>query len=108
MALRRFIGVALLAWLMGQWTVLAHAIEHAQGVPGVESPAEGDAAWGHAAGAAACHIVDHLLTGQAPAAEPPTPPCGPIADRRLAVPAPASRLPDAAPSAYEARGPPRA
>lgn len=108
MAMRRLIGVALLAWVMGQWTVLSHSIAHAQPVPGVESSADSNHVWGHAAGTSACHIVDHLLAGQAPAGDPPTPPCRPIAAMRMAVPPVPSIGPGPASRAYQARGPPRA
>jgi hypothetical protein len=105
--LRRFVGVALLALMLGQWTILVHSIEHAQVPAAVEDSGDTDHAWGHHAGTSACHLVDHLLTGQAPAGEPPTPPCLSPAAMRVAGPAP-SIGPSAAFRAYEARGPPRA
>ena len=106
-ATRRLVGVALLALLLGQWTVLAHSIAHARARAAVAVSADTDHAWGHHAGTPACHLVDHLLAGQAPGGEP-------ASDTRL----PPAALPvaTAAPSigpgpvwrAYEARGPPRA
>jgi hypothetical protein len=106
-ALRRLIGVALLSLLVGQGVVLTHAIEHARAQAAVAGSAEPDHAWGHQAGTSACHLVDHLLTGQAPGGEPATAPCLPAAALRLVAPAP-SLSPGLASRAYEARGPPRA
>lgn len=64
------IGLALLALLLGQWAVLAHAVSHAQPSAVVAAVAahadEADHLWGHQAGTTACHLVDHLLAGQAP------------------------------------------
>lgn len=67
--------LVMLALLWAQGLALGHGLGH--GVPpsavagsasmGDESTAR---AWGHAAGTAACVLVDHLLVGQAPGFEP--------------------------------------
>lgn len=106
-ATRRLVGVALLALLLGQWTLLAHSIVHARAPSTAAASPEADHAWGHHAGTSACHLVDHLLTGQAPGGEPTTVSCLPPAAMRVAAPAP-SIGPGPASRAYEARGPPRA
>ena len=106
-AARRLIGAALLALLLGQWAVLAHSIAHARTPAGAAVSANTDDAWSHHAGTPACHLVDHLLVGQAAGAEPVSIPCLPPAARQVAAPAP-SIGPGPASRAYEARGPPRA
>ena len=106
-ASRRVIGVALLALLLAQWTVLAHSIAHAWSPAVVDVAADADHAWGHHAGTSACHLVDHLLAGQAPGGETASVPGLPPAALRLVAPAP-SIGPGPVSRAYEARGPPRA
>jgi hypothetical protein len=124
-ATRRLVGVVLLALLVAQWTALAHAIGHAQaiGPAAAAAPAaahgdqhgdehadghtDGHGAWGHAAGAPSCLLLDHLLHGQATGSEPAPLPCLPPPAQRLAAPAP-SMAPGPAWRAFEARGPPRA
>ncbi|MBA4178217.1 MAG: hypothetical protein C0505_16925 [Leptothrix sp. (in: Bacteria)] len=106
-AARRIVGVALLALLLGQWTVLAHLIAHARAPAAAAVLADGDNVWGHDAGTPACHLVDHLLAGQAPGGEPAPAACVPRALPRLAAPAPSTHAGPAA-QAYEARAPPRA
>ena len=106
-ATRRLIGVALLALLLGQWAVLAHSIAHARTPAPAAVSADTDHAWGHPAGTPACHLVDHLLAGQAPGGEPASVAFVPPAEMGLAVPA-SSIGPRPAPRAYQARGPPRA
>lgn len=104
-ASRRLVGVALLALLLGQWTVLAHSIAHARAPAASGVSVEADHAWDHAAGTPTCHLVDHLLAGQAPPVDLAPAPCLPAAAPRIAAlssslsPGPISR-------AYEARGPP--
>ncbi len=106
-ATRRLVGVALLALLVGQWVVLAHAIAHARTPAAVAVSAETDHGWGHHAGTPACDLVDHLLTGQAPGTESASANGRPAAAIRVAPPLP-SIGPGRASRAYEARGPPRA
>ena len=106
-ATRRLIGVALLALLLGQWMALAHSIVHAPTSAAVAVSADTDDHWDHDAGTAACHLVDHLLAGQAPGGESASVPCVPPAAMRVAARAP-SIGPACASPAYEARGPPRA
>ena len=124
-AMRRIVGVALLAMLLAQWQALAHAIAHgpwhtdavAEGANDAAGPwghanhdghagHDGDG-WGHPAGSPACELFDALLGAQAPGAEAATLPLLPPSQGRFALP---GRLADAAPAlrAYEARGPPRA
>ncbi len=108
-ASRRLVGLALAALLLAQWTVLVHWIAHARAPAVVERSAEPDQdnAWGHHAGASACVLVDHLLTGQAPGVEHAAAACEPPAQPRVAAAAPAD-APAPAARAYDARGPPRA
>ena len=106
-ATRRLVGVALLALLLGQWTVLAHSIAHARAPAAVAVSVDTDHVWGHHAGTPACHLVDHLLAGQAPGGESASVAYVPPADLRVAAPAP-SIGPGPVLRAYEARGPPRA
>ena len=106
-ASRRLVGVALLALLLGQWTVLAHSIAHAAPTAASAVSVESDHTWDHAAGTPACHLVDHLLAGQAPAGDLAPVPCLPAAARLVAALS-ASRAPGPISRAYEARGPPRA
>lgn len=110
-ATRRLVGVALLALMLGQWALLAHTIAHAPGsvaaAVAVVSDTGTDDDWDHQAGTAQCHLLDHLLAGQAPGADSATPACPPPTTTRLAAPAPANE-PGAALPVYEARGPPRA
>lgn len=109
-ATRRIVGVALLALLallLGQWTLLAHTIAHARAPAALAVSADADHDWGHHAGTPACHLVDHLLTGQAPGAQAASAPPVPPAAVRVAAPPP-SIGPGAVARAYEARGPPRA
>lgn len=102
--------MALLALVLGQWSVLAHAVWHAPGAAGAASvvaDADGDHLWGHQAGTHGCHLVDHLLVGQATGAEPPAV----FATAAAAVPAQAVAavpMPGASTWAYAARGPPAA
>lgn len=115
-ALRRVVGVVLLALLLGQLTVLVHSTDHARVRLAAEdsaalaavAPAEAhsDSAWGHAAGTPACQLIDHLLFGQAPGALPAALVFAPPADRGLAAPE-ASIGPGPVGQAYQARGPPR-
>lgn len=129
---RRFLGVALLALLLAQWSALTHGVWHARTgtepaaiaaattgqalgaqaaantrVQAAPAATAGDERWGHRAGAAACQLFDQLLLGQAAASEPPQlvslAPAG-----ALARPGAAALLPGAPATAYEARGPPRA
>lgn len=104
---RRVVGVALLTLVLGQWAVLVHAIEHARASVGVAGKAGTDHAWGHQAGTAACHLVDHLLTGQAPGKEPAATPHLPPAASRPVAPGPSIGSGRVA-RTYEARGPPAA
>jgi hypothetical protein len=103
--IRRSIGAAVLSLVLGQWTLLVHAIEHAHAPEAVAEVHEGDHAWGHQAGSAACHLFDQLLSGQAPGAAPamargPRPGASPsVAPTGWICPGPEAR-------AYEARGPP--
>lgn len=106
-ATRRLVGVALLALLLGQWTVLAHSIAHALAPAAAEVSVESDHTWGHHAGSPACHLVDHLLTGQAPGGDAASATGLPPAAMQVAAPA-ASVGPGPLSQAYEARGPPRA
>ena len=108
---RRIIGVALLALLLGQWAALAHSVQHAREPTGPAVPAyvatDDSDVWGHQVGTSACHLMGHLLTGQAPGVANVAVPCSPLA----AVPAMAPTAPPyqgAASRAYEARGPPTA
>lgn len=115
-AIRRIVGVALLAMLLAQWQVLAHAIAHGPwyshaaalaDIGRADQPGHAEDGWGHPAGAPACELFDALLGAQAPGAEPATAPQLPKSPRRFASPA---QLADIGPAlrAYEARGPPRA
>jgi hypothetical protein len=105
---RRWIGVAVLALLLAQWTALGHAFSHASW-RGTTAAAQADDAhsWSHSAGSSACQLVDQLLVGQATGGEPPSWCVVPIgADVAPLAPPPApARHPLAA---YDARGPPRA
>ena len=106
-ATRRWIGVAVLALLMAQWTALGHALSHAPGRTAALAQADDPHGWHHGAGASACQLVDHLLVGQATGGEPPALALAP----RGAHVAPVAPTPAAAQralTAYEARGPPRA
>lgn len=111
LASRRLIGVALLAMLLGQWSVLAHSIGHARALDLVAPSSSADHAhddpWGHQADTAACALVDHLLTGQAPGGEPAAELGLPRQTSRVAAGA-ASHASWAVARPYEARGPPRA
>jgi hypothetical protein len=111
LASRRLIGVALLAMLLGQWSVLAHSIGHARAHDVVAQSIDGnhthDRDWGHQAGTSACDLVDHLLTGQAPGGEPTARLWLPREASHIAARA-ASNAPGPVAWAYEARGPPRA
>jgi hypothetical protein len=111
LASRRLIGVALLAMLLGQWSVLAHSIGHARAHDLVAQSVDGDHAhdydWGHRAGTSACDLVDHLLTGQAPGGEPTAGLWLPPETTHIAAGA-ASNAPGPVAWPYEARGPPRA
>ena len=124
-AMRRIVGVALLAMLLAQWQALAHAIAHGPWHTDAVAVAANEAAghwdhgnhdghaghdadgWGHPAGSPACEVFDALLGAQAPGAEAATLPLLPPSQGRYALP---ERLADAGPAlrAYEARGPPRA
>lgn len=106
-ATRRLVGLALLALLLAQWTALAHAIAHAPLHAGAAVAANAGAAWGHHAGTPACHLVDHLLIGQAAGDEPAPVPCLRHAST-LVVASDLSIGPGLALRAYQARGPPRA
>ena len=65
-SLRRLIGAALLALLVAQWTAIVHAVAHAPSASAVVTiQGDGDR-YGHRADSAACQLIDHLLTGQAP------------------------------------------
>lgn len=106
-AVRRLIGVALLALLVGQWTALAHSIGHAHLHAQAAESIDDHDAWGHQAGTPDCQLVDHLLVGQAAGGNPAPLLRLPPAAKLLAAPAPSIR-PGPASRAYEARGPPRA
>jgi hypothetical protein len=103
--IRRSIGAALLSLILGQWTLLVHAIEHAHAPAAVAGAHDGDHAWGHQAGSATCDLFDQLLSGQAPGGAPaaahgPHPGTSPsVAPTWSICRGPAAR-------AYEARGPP--
>ena len=106
-ATRRLVGVALLTLLLAQWTVLTHAIAHAQLGTGAVVAAQADAPWSHQAGTPSCLLVDHLLIGQLSGGDPAAIPWFWPAS----APAASPNLPIAcgfALRAYEARGPPRA
>ena len=111
-AIRRLIGVALLALLLGQWTVLTHSVAHTRLTPGVAASADADAdadadeSWGHDAGSSFCQLVDQLLVGQAVGGEPAASPCVPPAATQAAAPA-TSIGPSPTAHSYHARGPPR-
>jgi hypothetical protein len=105
--IQRLAAAVVLALLFAQGAALTHAVAHArtQGLA-AEAVAAQDV-WGHDAGSSACHLLDHLLSGQAPGAQTAALDCPP--------PAPAQRAEvlksfDTGPAlrAYEARGPPRA
>ncbi len=106
-ATRRVVAAVLLALLLGQWTVLVHAINHAGTATPAALSADSDQAWGHQSGTSACHLVDHLLAGQAPGGEPASAAFVPPSAIEVAVPA-TPICPGPASRAYEARGPPRA
>ncbi len=97
----------MLALLLGQWTVLAHSVAHAQTAETAAVSADSDQTWGHQADTTACHLVDHLLTGQAAGAEPASLAFVPHSATEVAVAA-SSIDPSPALRAYRARGPPRA
>lgn len=126
---RRLIAAALLALLFTQWAALVHSVVHApvgsvpavvhapvRGMhaevhaPGGEAQAvevhEHAPAFGHAAGSAACELLDHLLIGQATASgqdelAQPTGDCRPLL--------PAQRVAESRPPGLPpARGPPQA
>jgi hypothetical protein len=98
----------MLALLMGQWTVLAHSIAHARTLADADAVSvESDHVWDHHAGTPACHLIDHLLAGQAPGGQTATVSCLPPAALQVAAPAP-SINPGPVSRAYEARGPPGA
>ena len=115
-AIRRFIGLAVLALLLGQWTVLRHALAHTGSSPALAAFAAVDAAtdtvavadesWGHAAGSSVCQLVDQWLVGQLLGADAAASPCVPPAPTRAASPgSPIWSSPGG--QAYQARGPPR-
>ena len=104
---RRLIGAALLSLMLGQGMALVHAIEHANVPTAVADADDADHAWGHLAGSSACHLLDHLLVGQAPGDEYAGPPCVPTPALPLVAPPPPICC-GPAPRPYEARGPPRA
>ncbi len=105
--MRGLLGVAVLVLLLAQWTALVHAIVHAPTGVHTTASRDVDAAWGHTADSASCHLLDHLLTGQAPGpAEAKAPFACPVEA------APASRLTaihrHQVLRPYEALGPPQA
>ena len=112
-SLSRLIGVAVLALLLGQWTVLLHSIEHAHAhkhahaheYAEITAEANADHDWGHEAGTPTCQLLDQLLTGQAPSPERLAVDYLRPADVRVAAPAP-STAPGPAWRAYQPRGPP--
>ncbi len=106
-AMRRLVGVAVLALLLGQWTVLAHTIVHAQASAAGTASVETDYVWGHDAGSSTCHLIDHLLLGQAPGGDRASVACLAPPALRVAAPAPSAN-PVPGSRSYEARGPPRA
>lgn len=106
-AAHRLIGVALLALLLGQWTVLAHSIAHARMPADAAASADADDAFGHDAGTPACHLIDHLLLGQAAGGERASVASLTLTATRVTAPAPLIG-PGPASQAYEARGPPGA
>lgn len=112
---RRLVAATLCALLLAQSLAFWHAIAHAPGlgrvIAGVTADAHGDAeaspgAWGHAAGDAACRLVDQLLQGGATLPDLPAVAAGPVPQRLAAVACPAAARGIAA--AFLARGPPRA
>lgn len=114
-AVRRLIGLALLALLLGQWTVLRHALTHTGSRPALAAAAAVDAAavavaddaWGHAAGSSVCQLVDQWLLGQLLGVDATASPCVSPAPPRAASPgSPIWSSPAA--QAYQARGPPPA
>jgi hypothetical protein len=106
-ATRRWIGVAVLALLMAQWTALGHALSHAPGRTAVLAQADDPHGWHHGAGASACQLVDQLLVGQATGGEPTALSFAPRGEHAAPV-APTPAAAQRALAAYEARGPPRA
>ncbi len=107
---RRLVAAVLLAMLVGQWLTLAHGVAHARtgsALAGAAAPADSNEVWGHYAGTSACHLVDHLLTGQAPGSNLASMPGLPPAAVTMAVAA-ASNAPGPGSRPYEARGPPAA
>lgn len=104
-AARRLLGLALLALVLAQWSVLSHAIAHAPAAADVAGQADPDHAHGHEAGTSVCQLVGHLLQGQAPASSVQTPsPASPTA-----APAPRASLTVVAGPVvrpYDSRGPP--
>ena len=106
-AIRRLVGVALLALLLALWTALTHTIAHAPlGAAGVVAT-DADATWGHQGGTSSCQLVDQLLIGQLSGGDPAAiswfwPSAAPAASPNFSI------VCGIALWAYEARGPPRA
>jgi hypothetical protein len=105
---RRWIGVAVLALLLAQWTALGHAFSHASWrSPTAVAQADDAHGWSHSAGSSACQLVDQLLVGQATGGDPPV--LCVVLTGATAAPLAPSRAPAQRPlAAYDARGPPRA
>jgi hypothetical protein len=105
----RVVVLVVLSLLAAQWWALHHAIGHHSALTGVHAAGVADegSTWDHDAGTPACSLLDHLLTGQALAANPPvlcTAPqsAGPVAHTKT-TPAPGEAL-----RLYQARAPPLA
>lgn len=111
---RRLLGVLLFALLTAQALALTHAIAHAPQAIAAFTASAGTAAaatdrdvvWGHTVGSASCHLVDHLLIGQATGFDPVVLPLSKL-DEALPTCLPPAAVARLALRAYEARGPPR-
>lgn len=106
-AIRRLVGVMVLALLLAQWVALTHAVAHAQLDADSALAAESDNAWGHQAATPSCQLVDQLLIGQLSVGDPAAIPwfwatATPVASPILSIDRGVTLR------AYEARGPPRA
>jgi len=104
---RRVVGVVLLALMLVQWAALVHAVNHAPALGGALVVADADPHWGHDSGTPTCHLLDHLLLGQAIGS---TGVQVPHLEFSAAAPGSADHSVTSRPAAhaYEARGPPRA
>ena len=102
---RRIVGAVVLTLLLSQWSSLAHSIQHIALATSVTASTDAGDTWGHQAGAPACHLIDHLLTGQAPGVHTPPVPCIDFVPVQVAASV-VSLGHGLVLRAYEARGPP--